>query len=118
VLMIDYLSGAALFFVILQLWLMGSQHYRAGWWAAVVACFLWAGFSFVTEYIIKGWLIAHGVTALLAKRGTGKSTIALDLGANWDCEYVAKQAREAAMELLHDIGAQGGSQRDSGFSIG
>ena len=39
-------------------------------------------------------------------------------GANWDCEYVAKQAREAAKELLHDIGAQEGSQRDSGFSIG
>jgi len=39
-------------------------------------------------------------------------------GANWDCEYVAKQAREAARELLHDIGAQSGSQRDSGFSIG
>ncbi len=33
----------------------------------------------VREYLIKGWLIAHGITALLAKRGTGKSTIALDL---------------------------------------
>lgn len=33
----------------------------------------------VREYLVKGWLIAHGVTALLAKRGTGKSTIALDL---------------------------------------
>lgn len=39
-------------------------------------------------------------------------------GATWDCEYVAKQAREAAMELLHDINAQGGSHRDSGFNIG
>ena len=39
-------------------------------------------------------------------------------GANWDCEYVAKQAREAARELLHDISAQSGSQHDGGFSIG
>ena len=34
----------------------------------------------VREYLVKGWLIAHGVTALLAFRGTGKSTVALDLG--------------------------------------
>ena len=34
----------------------------------------------VREYLVKGWLIAHGITALLAVRGTGKSTIALDLG--------------------------------------
>jgi len=27
-------------------------------------------------------------------------------GANWDCDYVAKQAVEAAKELLHDIEAQ------------
>lgn len=33
----------------------------------------------VREYLVKGWLIAHGITALLARRGTGKSTIALDL---------------------------------------
>lgn len=33
----------------------------------------------VREYLVKGWLIAHGVTALLAVRGTGKSTVALDL---------------------------------------
>lgn len=39
-------------------------------------------------------------------------------GANWDCEYVAKQAREAARELMHDISQQAGSQQDSGFSIG
>jgi len=39
-------------------------------------------------------------------------------GANWDCEYVAKQAREAAKELLHDINAQAGSHQDSGFSLG
>ncbi len=36
----------------------------------------------VREYLVKGWLIAHGITALLAKRGTGKSTIALDLGCH------------------------------------
>lgn len=40
----------------------------------------------VREYIIKGWLIAHGMTALLAKRGTGKSTIALDLGCHLACD--------------------------------
>lgn len=27
-------------------------------------------------------------------------------GANWDCEWVAKQAREAAVELLHEIQQQ------------
>ncbi len=36
----------------------------------------------VREYLIKGWLIAHGVTALLAKRGTGKSIVALDLACH------------------------------------
>ncbi len=41
----------------------------------------------IREYVIKDWLIAHGVTALLATRGTGKSTIALDL----------------AMHLAHDM---------------
>lgn len=40
----------------------------------------------VREYIIKGWLISHGMTALLAKRGTGKSTIALDLGCHLACD--------------------------------
>lgn len=27
-------------------------------------------------------------------------------GANWDCEFVASQARAAAVELLHEIGKQ------------
>ena len=40
----------------------------------------------VREYIVKGWLIAHGVTALLAKRGTGKSTVALDLSYHLACD--------------------------------
>lgn len=40
----------------------------------------------VREYIIKGWLIAHGITAFLARRGTGKSTIALDLGCHLACD--------------------------------
>ena len=40
----------------------------------------------VREYIVKDWLIAHGVTGLLAKRGTGKSTIALDLGCHLACD--------------------------------
>lgn len=33
----------------------------------------------IREYIVHHWLIDHGVTYLIAKRGTGKSTIALDL---------------------------------------
>jgi hypothetical protein len=36
----------------------------------------------VREYIVKDWLIAHGITALLARRGTGKSTVALDLACH------------------------------------
>lgn len=28
-------------------------------------------------------------------------------GAKWDCEFVAKQARAAAVELLHEISKQG-----------
>ncbi len=28
-------------------------------------------------------------------------------GAKWDCEWIGKQAREAARELLHDIEQQG-----------
>ena len=40
----------------------------------------------VREYIVKDWLIAHGVTALLAKRGTGKSTVALDLSCHLACD--------------------------------
>ncbi len=41
-----------------------------------------AALTTVREYIIQDWLLAHGVTALLARRGTGKSTIALDLGCH------------------------------------
>lgn len=40
----------------------------------------------VREYIIRGWLIAHNVTSFLASRGTGKSTIALDLGCHLACD--------------------------------
>lgn len=40
----------------------------------------------VREYIIRGWLIAHNVTSFLAARGTGKSTIALDLGCHLACD--------------------------------
>lgn len=42
---------------------------------------------------------------------TGAGALAEDQcakwGAKWDCEYVAKQAREAAKELMHDIAEQG-----------
>lgn len=36
----------------------------------------------VREYLIKDWLIAHGITGIIAKRGTGKSTIALDIACH------------------------------------
>lgn len=36
----------------------------------------------VREYVIKDWLIAHGITGIIAKRGTGKSTIALDIACH------------------------------------
>jgi hypothetical protein len=36
----------------------------------------------VREYIVKDWLIAHGITGIIAKRGTGKSTIALDIACH------------------------------------
>lgn len=38
------------------------------------------------EYIIPNWLPAHGFTALLAKRGVGKSTILLDLACRMACD--------------------------------
>lgn len=41
-----------------------------------------AALNEVREYLVEGWLLTHGITALLAKRGTGKSTIALDLACH------------------------------------
>lgn len=38
------------------------------------------------EYVVPNWLPAHGVTALLAKRGVGKSTILLDLACRMACD--------------------------------
>jgi len=49
----------------------------------------------VREYLVKGWLIAHGITALLAKRGTGKSTIALDLAC-----HLAKDLNWWGIEMM------------------
>lgn len=37
------------------------------------------------EYVVPNWLPAHGFTALLAKRGMGKSTILLDLACRIAC---------------------------------
>ncbi len=34
------------------------------------------------EYVINNWLLAHGMTGIIASRGTGKSTIALDIGCH------------------------------------
>lgn len=48
--------------------------------------------EFLKEVEIGGGAIAE---AQCAKRG-----------ANWDCEHVAKKAREAAVELLHEIDKQ------------
>lgn len=39
----------------------------------------WVNRGMRREYIVPGWLPAHGFTAMNAKRGTGKSTIFLDL---------------------------------------
>lgn len=38
------------------------------------------------EYVIPEWLPAHGLTALLANRGVGKSTILLDLALRAACD--------------------------------
>jgi hypothetical protein len=40
----------------------------------------------VRELIVQKWLISHGVTFLIAARGMGKSTIALDLVAHLACD--------------------------------
>jgi hypothetical protein len=48
----------------------------------------WWGFGAFTgrpdtrEYLISDWLVAHGMTGIIAKRGTGKSTIALDVACH------------------------------------
>ena len=41
-----------------------------------------AASTIVREYVIADWLLAHGITHLIAKRGTGKSTVALDLACH------------------------------------
>ena len=43
--MTAWLSWTALAFVIVQLWLMGSNMYRLGWWCAIAACFAWGGYA-------------------------------------------------------------------------
>lgn len=40
----------------------------------------------VREYVIYNWLLAHGVTHMIAKRGTGKSTIALNMAFHIACD--------------------------------
>jgi hypothetical protein len=48
------------------------------------------------EYIIPGWLPAHGYTAINAERGTGKSTIMLDLAMRiaFDMDWHGLQVKE------------------------
>lgn len=38
------------------------------------------------EYVIDNWLLTEGLTLLLAKRGVGKSTVLLDMGARMACD--------------------------------
>lgn len=40
----------------------------------------------VRQYVIYNWLIAHDITHMIAKRGTGKSTIALDMAFHIACD--------------------------------
>lgn len=40
----------------------------------------------VREYVIYNWLLAHGVTHMIAKRGTGKSTVALNMAFHIACD--------------------------------
>ena len=40
----------------------------------------------VREYVIQDWLLAHGITHMIAKRGTGKSTVALDMAFHIACD--------------------------------
>ena len=56
--MITWLSWLALALVFAQLWLMGSKHYRAGWWFALAACATWTV-----------WCVATGSWALAAQQG-------------------------------------------------
>ncbi len=55
--MIQAISFAALVLVITQLWLMGSNRYRLGWWFALAATGVWAS-----------WCVATGAWALLAQQ--------------------------------------------------
>lgn len=40
----------------------------------------------VREYVVQNWLLAHGITHMIAKRGTGKSTVALDMAFHIACD--------------------------------
>ena len=50
-----------------------------------------AGLDAIREYIIKDWLLAHGLTWIIAKRGLGKSTLALDIG----CHLAAASVKDS-----------------------
>jgi hypothetical protein len=65
-LIFEALSWIALAFVVIQLWLMGSNRYRAGWWCAIAACVFWSVWAFSTE----AWamLVMQGVIATLSVR--------------------------------------------------
>jgi hypothetical protein len=66
------------------------------------------------EMIVNGWIPAQGLIALLAKRGTGKTAIMLDLSMRmacdldwhghdimegWNCVYICAEDDEGAQEM-------------------
>ncbi len=55
--MIEAVSLLALVFIIAQLWLMGNNRYRWGWYFALAACGAWTV-----------WCISTGAWALLAQQ--------------------------------------------------
>jgi len=63
---INGLSWLALVLVFIQLWLMGSNKYKAGWWFALSACLVWSAWCVMTG----SWALAaqQGMIAVLSVR--------------------------------------------------
>jgi len=64
--MITVLSYVALMLVVAQLYLMGSNLYRKGWWCALAACAVWTIWCLETE----AWamLMQQAIIAALSVR--------------------------------------------------
>jgi hypothetical protein len=60
------------------------------------------------EYVIPGWLPAHGMTAILASRGVGKSTILIDLACRiahgMDWQGIPTMAEPEFLKKMKDQG--------------